>query len=171
LNYPVFIKSNAQSGREPKKLLLSVRGMTCAACVGTIENYVKSNKGVISIAVGLLAEKAEVFYDPALITAEQIRTAVDDVGYEAKILDEVRHFSSGSNGLITIQSDGNTLNLSIGGMTCASCVNIIESAMKTEKGIKDITVNLATCTAKVKYDPDLTGPRAIIAGIEGVIRL
>ena len=53
-------------------------------------------------------------------------------------------------------------------MTCASCVNTIESYVSTCKGIKSIVVNLSTNTGKIKYDSDLTGPRDILAMIEDV---
>jgi Cu+-exporting ATPase len=56
-------------------------------------------------------------------------------------------------------------------MTCAACVNTIESVVGSEKGIKSISVNLSTNTAKVKFDGDLTGPRDIIAMIEDVQKL
>ena len=60
------------------------------------------------------------------------------------------------------------LHLSVGGMTCAACVSIIENVLQNEKGIKEVSVSLAANTAKVKYDNDLTGPRTIIALINDV---
>ncbi len=43
---------------------IAVKGMTCGACVASIENYVANAvPGVISISVALLAEKAEVIFD------------------------------------------------------------------------------------------------------------
>ena len=63
--------------------------MTCAACVNTIESYVKSQDGVEKVSVGLLAEKAEVYYKKSKINEEQIREAIEDVGYTAMILPDV----------------------------------------------------------------------------------
>ncbi len=42
------------------------------------------------------------------------------------------------------------LTLSIGGMTCASCVSIIESVLQGEKGIVKVSVNLATNTGTLR---------------------
>ena len=42
-----------------------------------------------------------------------------------------------------------TLDLSIGGMTCASCVMRVERALKNVPGVQDVSVNLATESARV----------------------
>ncbi|MBT2335802.1 copper-translocating P-type ATPase [Variovorax paradoxus] len=43
----------------------------------------------------------------------------------------------------------NTLDLSVGGMTCASCVMRVERALKNVPGVQDVSVNLATESARV----------------------
>ena len=42
-----------------------------------------------------------------------------------------------------------TLDLSVGGMTCASCVMRVERALKSVPGVTDVSVNLATESARV----------------------
>ena len=42
-----------------------------------------------------------------------------------------------------------SLNLSIGGMTCASCVGRVERALKKVPGVQEATVNLATESAHI----------------------
>ena len=51
-------------------------------------------------------------------------------------------------------------------MTCASCVHKIESSLMKQKGIIYASVALATNKAHVKYDPEVTGPRDVIRGLE-----
>ncbi len=41
------------------------------------------------------------------------------------------------------------------GMTCASCVNHLERALKTTPGVAEASVNLATETASVAFDPTI----------------
>jgi Cu+-exporting ATPase len=46
-----------------------------------------------------------------------------------------------------------TLDLGIGGMTCASCVARVERALRKVPGVQDAAVNLATESARVRYRP------------------
>ncbi|MEK9951027.1 MAG: heavy metal translocating P-type ATPase, partial [Curvibacter sp.] len=46
-----------------------------------------------------------------------------------------------------------TLDLGIGGMTCASCVTRVEKALRKVPGVSEATVNLATESARVSYAP------------------
>jgi len=48
-----------------------------------------------------------------------------------------------------LQSPPMTLDLSVGGMTCASCVMRVERALKNVPGVQDVSVNLATESARV----------------------
>ena len=40
----------------------------------------------------------------------------------------------------------------VNGMTCASCVNHVEKALRKVEGIIDVSVNLATETATIHFD-------------------
>ncbi len=46
-----------------------------------------------------------------------------------------------------------TLDLGVGGMTCASCVSRVERALARVPGVEQATVNLATESARVLYAP------------------
>ncbi|GAM17038.1 hypothetical protein SAMD00019534_002130 [Acytostelium subglobosum LB1] len=147
---PMTIRSPETS---VKKAVFSVHGMTCSSCVGIIESFVSGVDGVISIQVALLQETAEVRFNPAIINEEGIAEQINTVGFEAKHIKQAEH---------------NTLMLVIGGMTCSSCVGIIESVIGQMNGVQEIKVNLALENARVVYDPDLTGARNIITQIEDV---
>ena len=54
------------------------------------------------------------------------------------------------------------LNLTIRGMSCASCVNRIETGLKKQTGMIEASVNLATEKAKVEYDDQELSPRKIV---------
>ena len=45
------------------------------------------------------------------------------------------------------------LDIGIGGMTCASCVSRVEKALAKVPGVSTATVNLATETARIHFDP------------------
>src|SRR3990167_8493383 len=50
-------------------------------------------------------------------------------------------------------SEPHALDLSIGGMTCASCVGRVERALRKVPGVQDATVNLATESARIQFAP------------------
>lgn len=85
--------------------------MTCASCVGRVENALKALPGVTRASVNLATERAEVEFsgeaDPAAVAS-----AIDGVGYAA---------------------GEDTTELAIEGMTCASCVGRVEKALKLKK--------------------------------------
>ncbi|MBM3323665.1 HAD-IC family P-type ATPase, partial [candidate division WOR-3 bacterium] len=49
-----------------------------------------------------------------------------------------------------------TVTLSVGGMTCASCVATVENALRQLPGVKAATVNFAIEKAIVEFDPKVT---------------
>jgi P-type Cu+ transporter len=46
-----------------------------------------------------------------------------------------------------------TLDIGIGGMTCASCVARVEKVLKKVPGVMDASVNLATESARIRFEP------------------
>lgn len=59
-----------------------------------------------------------------------------------------------------------TIELDVGGMTCAACVGRVERGLKKVDGVANATVNLATERATVTFDPAVTGPEALIARVQ-----
>lgn len=73
----------AEAGYEValRKSIFPIRGMTCASCVGRVEEALKSVPGVVSVNVNLATEKATVEYIES-VTPADLRKAVKDAGYE-----------------------------------------------------------------------------------------
>jgi Cu+-exporting ATPase len=61
----------------------------------------------------------------------------------------------------------NELQLPITGMTCASCSNRVQKALKKVPGVVDANVNLATEQAAVTYDAAQVSPAQLQAAVEG----
>ena len=55
-----------------------------------------------------------------------------------------------------------TIELGVGGMTCAACVGRVERGLERVAGVMDASVNLATERAKVTFDPDRTNTAALL---------
>uniref|UniRef100_A0AAZ3SLT1 P-type Cu(+) transporter n=1 Tax=Oncorhynchus tshawytscha TaxID=74940 RepID=A0AAZ3SLT1_ONCTS len=147
----------ATAGEEGKvqKCFIRVTGMTCASCVANIEKNLVKHRGVISVLVALMAGKAEVKYDPGIVDAKRITQLIEGLGFGATLIED--------NAVM----DGK-LDLSVTGMTCASCVHNIESKLTRTKGILEASVALATNKAQIKFDPEVLGARDIIRMIEGL---
>jgi Cu+-exporting ATPase len=63
-------------------LTAPVRGMHCAACVGKVERALTGVPGVVTAAVNLATERANVTFDPARADLGALRAAVTAAGYE-----------------------------------------------------------------------------------------
>lgn len=71
----------ANIGTERK--IFTIKGMTCASCVQTIEKATRKLEGVITSNVNLATEKMNIEYDPSIVSVADIMKAVETVGYEA----------------------------------------------------------------------------------------
>lgn len=145
--------SDANDG-ELEKCVISIRGMTCASCVANIERNIHKVEGVNKILVALMAQKAEVLYDPAYILPTQIANRITDLGFGAQVVEEAE--AGGES----------ALELNVTGMTCGSCVYKIESNVKKLRGVQSCEVALVTSRSKIRYDNSAVGPRDIIEKIE-----
>ena len=64
-----------------KKEVVSISGMTCAACVKNAERLIKKVDGVHEYTVNYGAEKVNLAYDPSIVDFETINKAVERGGY------------------------------------------------------------------------------------------
>ena len=65
------------------------------------------------------------------------------------------------------------ISLPIAGMTCASCVNRIDRFLRAADGVSEVSVNLATESATIRYLPERTGAadlaRVVDNPLEGLV--
>eukprot|EP01135_Chromosphaera_perkinsii_P012249 Nk52_evm20s2622 gene=Nk52_evmTU20s2622 len=64
---------------------LTVKGMTCASCVKSIESHISKMAGICSINVSLSTETALVVFDHEITGARDIMFAIDDMGFECSL--------------------------------------------------------------------------------------
>ena len=63
-------------------ITLPIEGMTCASCVLRIEKALKKLDGVQDAVVNLATEQAQVIIDPSKVKFEQLKAAVEKIGYQ-----------------------------------------------------------------------------------------
>jgi Cu+-exporting ATPase len=119
--------------RELEKIDLPITGMSCASCAAKIEKGLSNLEGVSKATVNFASEKATVVFHPFQTDLSHLIEKVKDLGYGAKV----------EKALLPIQ-----------GMTCASCVNKVEKALNSLKGVVHASVNFATERASVEYIPE-----------------
>ncbi|MFL1528612.1 heavy metal translocating P-type ATPase [Pseudomonas sp. O230] len=120
---------------------LPIAGMTCASCAGRVERALSKVIGTSAVSVNLATEQARVQASsdslPALIDA------VQQAGYSVP---------------------QQTLELSIDGMTCASCVGRVERALAKVPGVNSVSVNLANERAHLELLGQID-PQSLIAAV------
>jgi len=114
------------------RIELPVKGMTCASCVARIEKGLAGVPGIHGASINLATEKATLTYDAERVGVEEVAKTIRELGYEVPL---------------------EKLTLSIGGMSCASCVAKIEKGLHAVPGVIRASVNLATEKAAVEALP------------------
>ena len=121
---------------------LPIEGMSCASCVGRVENALAGVDGVASVSVNLATQRAEVRLSRPVEPATLAR-AVDKAGYAVP---------------------ARRIELAIDGMSCASCVARVETALRKVEGVASAGVNLATGRASVTIG-GATNAGALVAAV------
>ena len=129
------------------ELTLPISGMTCASCVSHVEGALKELPGTSNVVVNLATNKATLSYNPQRVKLDDMRRAVEDVGYAVTSAE---------------------LTLDVRGMTCASCVDHVEGALKELSGVQDAVVNLGLGTARVVYVPGVVSTSAMKRAVRDV---
>ena len=121
---------------------LSIQGMTCASCVRRVERALLKAPGIESAAVNLATEKATIT-SAQPIDVQALSEIIKKAGYEV--------------------TPREPIELSIDGMTCASCVARVERALKKVPGVQEANVNLTTESAWVQANESIPTERLIQA--------
>ena len=130
-----------------KKAIVKISGMHCAACAQTIQKALSKLEGVRKAQVNFATETAYVDYDDDHIDEEKLKEVIRNTGYD-------------------IAEEFKTITLRIGGMTCASCAQIISKTLRQTDGVTEANVNLAMEKATVTFYPSRTNYAKIKKAIE-----
>jgi copper ion binding protein len=149
----------AESG---SRVTVNVGGMTCRACSRTVEQCLRSSLGVRSAQVFLLDGKAEVVFDSAVVSAAGLCEAIESVGFNASIEQEVSEASPATRQTLY------RLEMSIEGMTCAACSGAVERCLLALDGVSSASVSLLQGRAEVFFDREVIDASAVSEAVEDI---
>ena len=159
-------------------------------------HVILSLAGIHSVLVALLSEKADVQYVADRISPDRIVAEIQGLGFGAELISESELYEEGQLNLsvrtplffflpfslspslppslplslpLPPPSTHFPLPLSLSqitGMTCSSCVHLIERTLTQTPGIERAVVTLATGRGNINFDPSVIGPRDIIKIVE-----
>ncbi|HBQ35630.1 MAG TPA: heavy metal translocating P-type ATPase, partial [Rhodobacteraceae bacterium] len=124
-----------------KSTSLQIEGLNCASCSARAEKALNAIEGVQGASVNLAAETARISYSEPASLATMIQT-LSDAGYPAA---------------------SQEITFEVEGMSCASCVGRVDRAIAKTDGVIDVSVNLATETATVRFAAKAISPSQILA--------
>ncbi len=67
---------------DSRRVELSIQGMSCASCVGSVEDALGAVTGVEEVHVNLATERAALKVSPGTVEVETLKAAVEQAGYE-----------------------------------------------------------------------------------------
>ncbi|XP_059276146.1 probable copper-transporting ATPase HMA5 isoform X2 [Lycium ferocissimum] len=145
------------------KALFSVIGMSCSACATSVEKAIQKLTGIRLAVVDVLNNRAQVIFCPNVVNEEMIRESIEEVGFQAKLIEEEMN-----------QKSSQVCRVQVNGMTCTSCSTTLESALQVIPGVQKARVALATQEAEICYDPKIVDYNQLLetignTGFEGLL--
>ncbi|PRH02295.1 copper-translocating P-type ATPase [Burkholderia multivorans] len=156
---PAAVTSQPIDHKAAHSVELDIDGMTCASCVSRVEKALAKVPGVTHASVNLATERATVEAS-ADVSAARLVEAVEQAGYRATPVESAPSTVTSA----PVDRDAtHSIDLDIGGMTCASCVSRVEKALEKVPGVTHASVNLATERASVRAAGPLDADALIAA--------
>lgn len=128
-----------------------IGGMTCAACVNSVEGILRNLPGVTRAVVALATSMGKVDYDPNQMGKVEIINAIEDAGFDAELI------QSG-------QQD--KLSIMIAGMLTVEDAKFVEDMLHNLKGVREHVVDPLLAKYDIFFDPEVIGLRSIVDAIE-----
>lgn len=123
---------------------LSITGMTCGSCVGTITRGIQETSSVTNVVIDLLGNSGRVEFK-GRENLDKIVGKIDDVGYGVTVIDCIP-VSDG-----TSDDDGpkpRTIQIKIDGMFCHHCPQTVVDSLNKTAGETGVVIDEAPTTTK-----------------------
>lgn len=71
-----------------KNEIYNMGGMSCASCSAAVERITRMLPGVSESSVNLATNKLTISYDEAVVSSEEIVTAITNIGFTAELAEK-----------------------------------------------------------------------------------
>ncbi|XP_075707880.1 copper-transporting ATPase 2 isoform X1 [Rhinoderma darwinii] len=158
-----------------KARTIHIEGMHCKSCVRNIEGSISELPGVETIKVSLESKNAVISFIEGITTLLTLKEAIEALppgNFEVTLPDnELSPAIRSKSALHSSAKQGQrtttkTALISIGGMTCGSCVSTIENMISQRKGVQSISVSLPQGIGTILYIHTETNSEELRAAIE-----
>lgn len=130
----------------------TIGGMTCAACVNSVEGILRDLTGVKRAVVALATSLGEVEYDPTIISKDDIINSIEDAGFEASFVQS---------------SEQDKIILGVVGLYSLIDAQVLEGLLSSMKGVRQFRLNQISSELEVLFDPEVLSSRSLVEGVEG----
>ncbi|GAB2262624.1 hypothetical protein Droror1_Dr00003621 [Drosera rotundifolia] len=128
----------------------SIGGMTCTACVNSVEGILRKLPGVRKAVVSLPTSLGEVEYDPAVISKDDIVNAIEDAGFEGSLVQS---------------NEQDNIVLGVSGVSTEVDAELLEGLLSQINGIRKFRFDRLTRELEVLFDPEVIGCRSLVDSI------
>ncbi|CAN1287884.1 Copper-transporting ATPase RAN1, partial [Linum perenne] len=130
----------------------TIGGMTCAACVNSVEGILRDLPGVKRAVVALATSIGEVEYDPSVISKNDIVDAIEDAGFEGSLVQS---------------SQQDKILVGITGIMTEMDELLLERILRTSRGVREFLYSRISTELEVLFDPEVISSRSLVDAIEG----
>ncbi|MGX9417480.1 heavy metal translocating P-type ATPase [Vibrio sp. RC27] len=132
----------------------SVANVACKGCAKKITNAIKALEANADVSVDIEAQRLVV---TSHLSGVEIEKALDDLGYNGEAIQPENVKVTAGNVEDSERQKAqvaahHSVNLALMGVTCASCVNTIETALNSLPGVESVDINFANRTASVRSE-------------------
>ncbi|KAK4487990.1 hypothetical protein RD792_003729 [Penstemon davidsonii] len=129
----------------------TIGGMTCAACVHSVEGILRKLPGVKKAVVALATSLGEVEYDPTVISKDDIISAIEDAGFDASFVQS---------------NEQDKTVLGVTGIMSEMDVQMLEGILCNLKGVRQFYFDRTSKEVVIHFDPELLGSRTLVDEVE-----
>lgn len=170
-------RERLETQSDARRVMFSIEGMSCAACVGRIEKCLQATPGIHHATVTLATNSGVVEYSAGQLTHHSVLQVVDGIGYRTELIEDASLESDPqdtSHASIVVSAEiTSSTSLSKGDFAIA--LDALQGVLTVHvhpNPVNTTTASIATrqkpriWTFKIKFDEDVIGPRDIVLAAE-----